>query len=98
SLEAVDQFTQLEQPEAIWEWSRQGEYRATALPLDRLGDIFSSERNYETVGELYRGIQDGFAYLSQKLGEDQLFVGPREAQVAQEYFQLPGLIPVYDLK
>ena len=97
SLDAVGQFAQLEQPEAIWEASRQGEYRATAMPLDRLGDIFSSERNFETVGELYRGIQDGFSYLSQKLGDDELFVGPRDAQAAQQYFQMPGLLPVYDL-
>jgi hypothetical protein len=98
TLEAVDQFAQLEQPEAIWEASRQGEYRATAQPLDRLGDIFSNERNFETVGELYRGIQDGFSYLSQKLGDDALFIGPKDAQAAQEYFQLPGLIPVVDLE
>jgi len=97
SFDAVKQFAQLEQPEAIWEASKQGEYRATATPLDRLGDIFSSERNFETVGELYRGIQDGFSYLSQKLGDDELFVGPRDAQAADQYFQMPGLIPVFDL-
>jgi hypothetical protein len=97
SLDAVDQFVSLEQPEALWEASQQGEYRAAAVPLDRLSDIFSSERNYSTVGELYRGIQDGFAYLAQKLGESELFAGPQDAQTAQEYFQLPGLIPVDDL-
>jgi Ferritin-like len=98
TLDAVSQFVQLEQPEALWAASRVGEYRAAAVPLDRLSDIFSSERNYETVGELYRGIQDGFRYLAQKYGEDGLFVGPREAQTAQEYFQLPGLIDVHDLE
>lgn len=97
SLDAVDQFVSLEQPEALWEASQLGEYRVTATPLDRLSDIFSSERNYSTVGELYRGIQDGFEYLAQKYGEAGLFVGPRDAQTAQEYFQLPGLIAVEDL-
>ncbi|MFA7250141.1 MAG: ferritin-like protein [Dehalococcoidia bacterium] len=97
SPEAVDQFVSLEQPEAIWEAEQIGEFRATAVPLDRLSDIFSSERNYSTVGELYRGIQDGFSYLAQKLGEAELFVGPAGAQTAQEYFQLPGLIAVHDL-
>jgi hypothetical protein len=97
SLDAVDQFVQLEQPEAIWEASIQGEYRAASTPLERLGDIFSSERGYETVGELYRGIQDGFSYLSQKLGETRLFVGPRDAQTAEAYFHLPGLIAVEGL-
>src|SRR5687767_4700462 len=96
SLEAIDQFVSLEQPESVWEAS-QGEYRATAVPLDRLSDIFSSERNYATVGELYRGIQDGLSYLSQKLGEQELFVGPPGAQTADAFFSLPGLIPVHDL-
>lgn len=98
SLDAVDQFVSLEQPEAIWEAAQQGEFRATAVPLDRLSDIFSSERNFATVGELYRGIQDGFSYLAQKLGEATLFVAPPGTQTAQEYFQLPGLIGVQDLE
>jgi hypothetical protein len=96
-LEALDQFVSLEQPESVWEAS-QGEYRATAVPLDRLSDIFSSERNYSTVGELYRGIQDGFSYLTQKLGEPALFVGAPEAQTADVFFNLPGLFPVNDLE
>lgn len=95
SFEAVDQFVLLEQPEIIA--VGRDDYRATAMPLDRLGDIFSSERSFSTVGELYRGIEDGFDYLAQKLGEDQLFVGPPEVQTADRYFQIPGLAPVRDL-
>jgi hypothetical protein len=68
------------------------------LPQNKLSDIFSSERQYQTVGALYKGIQDGFRYLSQKFGEDQLFIGPPEAQVADAYFNLPGLISVTDLE
>ena len=67
------------------------------LPQSKLSDIFSSERQYQTVGHLYKGIEDGFRYLSQKFGEDQLFIGPPEAQVADAYFNMPGLIPVTDL-
>lgn len=97
SPEAIEQFVSLEQPEAIWEAGRLGEYRSAAVPLDRLSDIFSSERGYATVGELYRGIQDGFAYLAQKLGATMLFSAPPGTQTAQEYFQMPGLIAVHDL-
>lgn len=97
SFEAVDQFTLLEQPEILGAGGGRDDYRATAVPLERLGDIFSSERNFSTVGELYRGIEDGFAYLAQKLGEDQLFVGPPGAQTADAFFSIPGLAPVYDL-
>ena len=65
--------------------------------LGRFTDIFSSERQYQTVGHLYRGIEDGFTYLAQKYGEKQLFLGPPEAQIKPSFFSLPGLIPVTDL-
>lgn len=96
-LQALEAFVQLEKPEALVE-TAPGGYRAGAVPLDRLGDIFSSERNYQAVGELYRGIQDGFVYLSQKMGEDRLFVGPSAAQTAAPYFDMPGLIAVHNLE
>ena len=62
-----------------------------------LSDVFSSERQYQTVGHLYRGIEDGLRYLAQKYGEERLFIGPPKAQIADAYFNLPGLISVTDL-
>jgi len=95
NIDSLDLFIRLEQPEALLQ---REDYRATAVPLDRLSDIFSSERGYETVGELYRGIEDGFTYLAQKSGEEELFVGPPGAQTGPDLFSLPGLIPVHDLE
>lgn len=69
----------------------------TTHSLGRFTDIFSSERQYQTVGHLYRGIEDGFTYLAQKYGDEQLFLGPPEAQIKPSFFILPGLIPVTDL-
>lgn len=60
-------------------------------------DIFSSERQYSTVGHLYRDIEDGFRYLAQKHGEKGLFVGPSGAQIAKSYFGLSSLNPVTGL-
>ena len=62
-----------------------------------MSDIFSSAREYQNQGRLYRGIEDGLQYLSRKYGEDRLFLGPTKAQVAGAYFNLPGLNPVTDL-
>jgi hypothetical protein len=63
--------------------------------VSSLRDAFSCERDYETLGELYRGIEDGLDYLSQKLGEETLFVGRPASQTA--YISIPGLVTVHDL-
>ena len=67
------------------------------LPQAKLSDIFSSERQYQTVGHLYRGIEEGFKYLSQKYRDEHLFLGPPEAQLADTFFSLPGLFSVTGL-
>jgi hypothetical protein len=70
----------------------------TPHPLQtRLSDIFSSAREYRSQGQLYLGIEDGLGYLSQKYGEDKLFLGPPESQITGSDFDLPGLIRVTDL-
>ncbi|MEE8518654.1 MAG: ferritin-like domain-containing protein [Dehalococcoidia bacterium] len=43
-------------------------------PLDRPADIFPGGQVYETVGHLYRAVEDGLRYLVDKYGEDGLFV------------------------
>ena len=96
SLEAVNQFVFLERPEDVDVTSTPAtSYRDSALAASSLRDAFSCERDYETLGELYRGIEDGLDYLSQKLGEEALFVGRPSSQTAGSY--LPGLVMVQDL-
>ena len=94
----LENFIFIERPEeqerADRDVSTPGEF---FLPETKLSDIFSSERQYETVGHLYRGIEDGIRYLTEKLGEEQLFIGPPESQIADAYFSLPGLLPVTGL-
>ena len=70
----------------------------SAHPLQtRLSDIFSSARDYRSQGQLYLGIEDGLGYLSQKYGEDKLFLGPPDSQITGSHFDLPDLIQVTDL-
>jgi hypothetical protein len=65
----------------------------SAHPLQtRLSDIFSSARDYRSQGQLYLGIEDGLGYLSQKYGEDKLFLGPPDSQITGSHFDLPDLI------
>lgn len=96
TLETVKAFVFVERPE-----SQEPQDTSPGLqtqPPGKFSDIFSSERQYETVGHLYRGIEDGFRYLTQKFGEEGLFIGPPHAQIADAYFSLPGLIPVTNLE
>ena len=96
--ETLDNFVFIEKPEDLEGGA--GEDGDSGPPLQlitRLSDIFSSERQYQTVGHLYRGIEDGITYLAQKWGEERLFIGPPKAQIADSYFNIPGLIPVTDL-
>lgn len=98
SRESLESFVFLERPEN--QEPGYGERGNAKFPLilpGKFSDIFSSERQYQTVGHLYRGIEDGLKYLTQKYGEEGLFVGPPEAQIADSYFSLPGLIPVTNL-
>ncbi|MCH8184737.1 MAG: ferritin-like protein [Chloroflexi bacterium] len=97
--ETLENFVFIERPED----QERADSGATSpgeffLPEAKLSDIFSSERQYQTVGHLYRGIEDGLRYLTEKFGEEQLFIGPPNSQIADAYFSLPGLLPVTDLE
>ena len=97
--ETLESFVFMERPEAQERADREaaspGEF---FLPEAKLSDIFSSEREYQTVGHLYRGIEDGLKYLAEKFGEEQLFIGPPTSQIADAFFSLPGLAPVTNLE
>jgi hypothetical protein len=54
-------------------------------------------QDFSTIGELYRAIEIGFDHLAERLGEDRLFIGPRDAQAIQGHFPLPNLAGVTDL-
>ena len=57
-----------------------------ALPLVREDEIAPHQQEFQTVGHLYRSIEAGFRHLAEKLGEENLFLGPRDAQAAGELF------------
>jgi hypothetical protein len=99
SLDTLDQFIAIEKP--TYPDDEESALTRRELPVQvrpRLTDIFSGERDFDTQGRLYRGIEDGIAYLAQKYGEKGLFIGPPEAQTTGRHFpNLPGLIAVADL-
>ena len=47
--------------------------------------------DYDTVGHLYRGIEQGFTELAERMGEAGLFIGNPQAQLGPELMELDGL-------
>jgi CDGSH-type Zn-finger protein len=68
-----------------------------AAPSVQHGEIVPRGQDFATVGHLYRSIEQGFADLAAKLGEEQLFAGPPQAQATEADFGWPELIAVTDL-
>jgi hypothetical protein len=93
-------FIYLERPEGL-DMADQDALAAAekAEPLGRADEdeIGPRLQDFETIGALYRAIELGFDRLSERLGEDRLFVGPRDAQAVVGHFPLPALVAVTDL-
>ncbi|MGH2377850.1 MAG: ferritin-like domain-containing protein [Candidatus Limnocylindria bacterium] len=96
---ALRHFLFLERPEgmALEDAEGFGAAVARARPLMGDDDIVPRYQEYSTVGHLYRAIDIGFAWLTSKLGEGLLFIGPPDAQATPESFRWPELIAVRDL-
>jgi hypothetical protein len=97
--QALRHFLYLERPEGLDLDDAEGFAAiARAEPL-RISaeDIVPVAQDFATVGHLYRAIEEGFAHLAAKLGEQGLFIGPPRAQATPESFGWPELLVVTDL-
>ena len=85
---ALRHFAYLERPEGL-EMADQEGFAALAkareLPHEEADEIGPHLQDFETVGHLYRSIEEGFKGLAEAMGEDRLFIGPRAAQATAEY-------------
>ena len=93
-------FIYLERPEGF-DMADQDAMAAVeqAVPLPRADEdeIGPRLQDFETIGTLYRAIELGFDRLAERLGEERLFVGPRDAQAVVGHFPIPELAAVTDL-
>ena len=98
SIEALDHFLYIERPEGLDISDGRGfdhahHYHRVARP-----DLLSpAAQDYVSQGHLYHSVLQGLIELSRALGEDKLFVGHDQAQVAGSEFGLPGLFKVTNL-
>jgi Ferritin-like len=96
---ALRHFIYLERPEGMPLDDAEG-FAAMEQSLPLTGDdsqLTASPEEWHTVGHLYRGLQAGLQHLVDKYGEDQVFIGPPEAQVTTQVFEWPQLTAVTDL-
>jgi hypothetical protein len=95
---ALRHFLFLERPEGINIQDAEGfDSLDEAQPLMSEEDILPRPQHFSTVGHLYRAIEDGFAHLVERHGEEWVFLGPHYAQATPEAFWWKDLVPVTDL-
>jgi Ferritin-like len=71
--------------------------KAVELPHDETDEIGPHLQDFDTIGHLYRSVEDGMAALAERMGEPGLFIGPARAQATQEHFRWEELVAVSDL-
>ena len=94
----LDHFIFIERPEGM-EFPDAAGFEAAEVPAAvSAGDgIEPVEQPYSSVAELYRDIEEGFKSLTERLGQERVFIGPPTSQATSAYFPFPQLIPVTDL-
>jgi hypothetical protein len=94
---ALRHFLYLERPEGMQLDDADGFHpTGPALPIMGPTDIVPWGQEFGTVGHLYRSIQAGIHRLADKLGEEQLFIGPHHAQATPDAFGWPELVAITD--
>jgi hypothetical protein len=97
---ALRHFIYLERPEGL-DMADQDAMAAVdkAAPLSPAteDEIGPRLQDFATIGELYRAIELGFERLTERLGEERLFIGPPSAQAEQSHFRFSSLGAVIDL-
>ena len=99
---ALRHFAFLERPEGMDMDDAEGfaalERATPVLSLEELQDeIGPNLPDFETIGHLYRSIEDGLTQLVERVGEEALFIGPKDAQATGKHFRWDELGAVTDL-
>jgi hypothetical protein len=93
--QALRHFLFLERPEGMDLDDAEGLVAMeNAVPVMGAEEIAPHLQEFRTVGHLYRSIEAGFRHLSEKMGEENLFLGPGGAQTRGELFGWKQLGPI----
>jgi Ferritin-like len=95
---ALRHFLYLERPEGMELDDAEGFEPTGPAPAAMTEvDVVPWGQDFSTVGHLYRGIEDGFRHLVERMGEERVFLGPARAQATAATFRWPELVAVTDL-
>lgn len=95
SEQALRHFLFLERPEGMDLNDAEGLAAIEhALPVMGDEEIAPHLQEFRTVGHLYRSIEAGFRHLAEKMGEENLFLGPAGSQTRGELFGWKELGPI----
>ena len=93
--QALRHFLFLERPEGMDLNDAEGLAAIqNAVPVMGTEEIAPRLQEFRTVGHLYRSIEAGFRHLADKMGEENLFLGPVGAQTRGELFGWKELGPI----
>jgi hypothetical protein len=93
--QALRHFLFLERPEGMDLSDAEGLAAfENAIPFMGKEEIAPHLQEFQTVGHLYRSIEAGFCHLAEEMGEESLFLGPRESQARGELFGWKELGPI----
>ena len=96
---ALRHFVYLERPEGLSGTDAEGlEPVGPPPPPMRPEEVVPRGQDFATVGHLYRSIEAGLARLTERLGEERLFIGPAFHQADERTFGWPDLIPITGLE
>jgi len=93
--QALRHFLFLERPEGMDLNDAEGlAAMENAVPVTGKEEIAPHLQEFRTVGHLYRSIEEGFRNLAEKMGEENLFLGPVGSQTRGELFGWKELGPI----
>jgi len=93
--QALRHFLFLERPEGMDLNDAEGLAAIqNAIPVMGEDEIAPHLQEFRTVGHLYRSIEAGFRHLADKMGEENLFIGPSGSQARGELFGWKQLGPI----
>ncbi|WP_194727406.1 ferritin-like domain-containing protein [Noviherbaspirillum malthae] len=95
--ETADHFVYLERPEGVFLPQVAGFESVDYERREPVVRLTPTAEDFDTVSHLYRGIEDGFRLLAERLGETKLFVGDPACQLDPSMLTFDGLIAVTDL-